>query len=94
MFVFVFWVSVEGLISASMEASRVGSGSSSCFTVAVVGLLESGGWSGSELSEGGLGGSADMVAVSQRVRERSKLRGRREMRCASQVKMDVKSRRG
>ena len=63
---------VEGWISASMSASRGVWSGSSCFTVVVVeGLAESEElFSGSELSEVGLGGSADMVAaaVSQRVK--------------------------
>ena len=96
--VVVFWVVEVGWISVSMEASRVvwsGSGSSSsCFTGVGVVVVGREGWSGSELEEVGLGGSADMVAVNQRLRVTSTLRGRREMKCGSRVKMDAKSRRG
>ena len=94
----VGWVVEVGWISAAMEASSrvVWSGSSSCSSCFTGGGVVVGreGWSGSELEEVGLGGSADMVAVNQRLRVTSTLRGRREMKCGSRVKMDAKSRRG
>ena len=92
----VGWVVEVGWISAAMEASSrvVWSGSSSfssCFTGGGV-VVGREGWSGSELEEVGLGGSADIMASASR-KSRSTLRGRREMKCGSQVKMDVRSSR-